>query len=212
MTIEDKLSLLLKEYEVTVQQFRGVWGGFVQTCIILISGLLVAFFLAFQHFDKIRCAFVVLPFFLAAWYMYVELQGRELIARAGYLKRLEGEIREISSMGAPRWETTFRDILWSGWTYVVMTVIMTIPLLLVYVVSAYQGVAYAAIRGVPLAALLGVSYVVVGAGAIVVVSSNFLTVRQAIRELPPLSRIDSDKKGGAATENKGEGDEPNETP
>lgn len=137
----DESDLLLEEYKLNLADHRVVWRTYVQTFVLVLTGILASVLAAlWRGIPESRPFLAFVPLVISAWFMMIGLQNLELTGRGCYLAMLEARIRVLLRTESPCWENSFRSIIYCRWRWGVIAVLVGLPVLLLYGVCAWQGI------------------------------------------------------------------------
>jgi hypothetical protein len=139
---KEQIDLLLKEIDLTSQQWRALWQSMGQVMPLSITGILLALFAAYQYFDKAAVLFLIFPFIISGWGGIVYYHLAELACRDRYISIIEEQVSRLSKLPTPCWETRFRPIIYGGSAQIIGTLIPFLSILGLYLLSIVEGFRY----------------------------------------------------------------------
>ena len=176
---------LQKEYDSTITQHRAVWQTFASAFTLALSGILIALVMALDKYPASAPLFAVFPLVIVAWFIMVDLQGKELYLRSKYMVLLEREIRHQTKEPFPCMDTAIQRHIYSTWRYDLLRPLVAAPILIIYLFTVRRGLVYLHNRSLSWL-LAGVA--TYSCAILLTIFLLWLTGRKINRELADLSR------------------------
>jgi hypothetical protein len=132
---------LKEEYNLNINQIRAVLQIFSSAFTIAVSGLMIGLILAAEKFPSSGPIFVIFPPVIVAWYIMMDLMGKELVLRSHYLASVELQIRKKTNLPFPCIESKIQSLIYLSWRYPILWVFIGFPFLLTYIycsIKAYD--------------------------------------------------------------------------
>lgn len=133
---------LKKEYNLTIKQIRSIMQLFSSAFGIAVSGLIIGLILAAEKYPSSGPIFVIFPLVIIAWYIMMDLVGKELYLRSQYLVLIELQIKKMTGLPFPCMESKNQSLIYSSWRYPLLWGLVAFPVLLTYIYCSIEASYY----------------------------------------------------------------------